>query len=110
MTTVLFGLGVSGCAGLLVGDALLAVKGRLMLPELSSTSCTLSVLPIDEKAAKFYNSRTIKLEFFEDFAVAPTPRDYRLTINCSGYGAIEKTIRSTPPETHIDLGAVTLVK
>lgn len=105
--SVLFGLGMSGCAGLVVGDALFTVKGRLVLPDLSSSSCILSLYPIEEKAPKFYHSRTIKVEFFESFAVAPTPRDYRLTITCSGYNAIEKTVRSTPPETHIELGAVT---
>lgn len=91
---------------MVVGDALLTVRGTLVLAEGNSARCTLSLSPLEDKTPQFYNSRSIKAEYYEDFTVAPTRRDYRLRIDCPGYVAIVRTVESIPPVTRIEMGAV----
>jgi hypothetical protein len=62
-----------GCRSVVVGDALLTIKGRLVLSGTSSQKCTLGLSLIDEKTAAPYDSRFIGSEYFVDFAVVARP-------------------------------------
>lgn len=98
------------CAGCVVaGDGLLTVRGNLIALDASS-ECSLRLFSAGEKQARSYNTRTIKREFFEDFTVAPSARDYRIAVTCPGYQPVERTIRSAGSSTKVDLGTVALTR
>lgn len=97
-----------GCTALVVGDDLLTISGRLASLEPLPAECNLNLALLEERVPSSYNSRSIKPEFLVNFAVAPSRNDYRVTISCLGYETIQRVIRSTPPETRIDLGTLTL--
>lgn len=102
---------LTGCTSMVVGDALLTIRGRLVMSGASAEECNLALSLVNERTAAPYNSRRIGVEFSVDFTVDPSAaKDYRVTITCPGYEAIEKTIRSAPPETHVDLGTLTLAR
>jgi hypothetical protein len=108
VTLLLFGLGAIGCTSMVVGDALITVKGRLVIPEAATARCNLGLSPMETKTTSSYYSRLIGIDYFEeDFTVAPAVKDYRVTITCPDYEPIERIVRSTRAETHIDLGTVT---
>lgn len=100
-------LALAGCIA--VGDGLLTIQGKLSTPD-SPSGCSLQLALSEETEARSYNTRPIKQEFFEDFTVAPTPRDYRIMVSCPGYKPVEKTVRSTGSVTRVDLGAVALTR
>ena len=89
------------------GDGLLTIQGKLSARD-SPSGCSLRLALLEESEARSYNTRAIGKDFFEDFTVAPTPRDYRITVSCPGYKSVEKTVRSTASVTKVDLGTVVL--
>jgi hypothetical protein len=98
----------SVCAGCVsVGDGLLTVRGRLSGPN-SEAGCSLTLALAREAEARPYNTRAIKQEFFEDFTVAPSSRNYRITIGCPGYTPVQKVVHSTGSITRVDLGTIVL--
>jgi hypothetical protein len=100
-------LAFAGCIA--VGDGLLTIQGKLSAAD-SPSGCSLRLALLEETEARSYNTRAIKQEFFEDFTVAPRPRDYRITVSCPGYKPMEKTVHSTGSVTKVDLGTVALTR
>ncbi len=99
-------LALGGCIA--VGDGLLTIQGKLSAP--APSGCSLRLALLEEAEARSYNTRAIEQEFYEDFTVAPRPRDYRITVSCPGYKPVEKTVRSMASVTKVDLGTVALTR
>ena len=98
----------SVCAGCIsVGDGLLTVQGRFSGPS-SEAGCSLKLALVGEPEARPYNTRSIKQDFFEDFTVAPSSRNYQITIGCPGYTPAQKVVHSTGSITRVDLGTIVL--
>jgi hypothetical protein len=95
-----------------VGDALLTIRGRLVMPGGSAEKCrlTLSLATQGTPQPSEYYSRTIGVGFSENFTVEPAVKDYRVVINCPGYEIVERTVQSTRSVARIDLEEIMLVR
>jgi hypothetical protein len=107
VAAVSLALAASGC--ITVGDAVLRIKGRLVIPEAPALKCNLELSPVGEKVPepRAYYVRPIEAEFSANFTVEPAVREYRVAIVCPGYETVERIVRSTRSEARIELGSIT---